>query len=385
MVKNAQRGLSSAVVAALFLIGSAPWSAAAGGAAGGGSAAAGGHSGGGAAGSAGGGGAAGGHAGGGTATGGGTTAAGGTAAAAESRGGTAASGGARATAGTGGQTGTVTGGTAGGTAVTTTAGGSNVVGRNAPGIGQAGRADVGGRYHNPYAPRNGQNDNVGYGVAYGYPWYPFSYGWNPGWYGSGYGNGYNTVPYSTTGFSDNGNANNGNANNGNATAGTASSTNAGTAGAVTGTMPVTQVQTAAGVHAQMENAAGRSPELTTANSAVANAQASYNQNRERVLADLAKKPEYQDAVKRRRDAAGKVAAAKAGETPGQPTPVNTPASPAVVAAAEAKLDAGDEVTKMEEQAVAADPAAAVAKARLEQAQNDRDALHNQLMGQVQPR
>ena len=63
------------------------------------------------------------------------------------------------------------------------------------------------------------------------------------------------------------------------------------------------------------------------------------------------------------------------------TPTSRP-SQTVVAAAEVKLQAGDEVTKMEEQAVAKDPTAIAAKARLDQAISDRDALKAQLTAQM---
>jgi hypothetical protein len=223
------------------------------------------------------------------------------------------------------------------------------------------------RGYNPYAPNraNQRGNRNGYGVVYGYPYYPFSYGWNPGWYGTGYGSYYNNYPGST-GYnfdSDNGSY----------------SQPTETAPAPQAVVPTAKPDSAVAARAVVDNAVDKSPALIAANGSVNQAQSMYTEARERAIAALREKPEYKAAVARRHAAAGDVRAAKGGDA----TPATGQPSSAVVAAATAKLEAGDEVTRMEEQAVAADPAASAAKARLDQATADRDTLKAQLTSQVQ--
>ena len=134
--------------------------------------------------------------------------------------------------------------------------------------------------------------------------------------------------------------------------------------------------------AQITNAVDKSPALISADGAVTQAQSQYNEARDRALSTLRDQPSYQQAAARRRDASQAVNAARGGANPAT-QPAGAPASPTVVAAAESKLNAGDDVTKMEEQAVSKDPASISAKARLDQATADRDALKAQLTAQLQ--
>ena len=220
--------------------------------------------------------------------------------------------------------------------------------------------------YNPYAPhqKGAEQNNRNYGVVYGYPFYPFSYGWNPGWYGNGYGNGYNN--YTGYNFTNDSGAY------GQATENVQAQQTYPTAPVVTGASAVAN-------QAIIANGVDKSPALIAANGSVNQAQLAYNEARERALASLRQKSEYQEALARRHSAAGEVHTAKVDAGP---TPPTAPPSDAVVAAATAKLQAGDEVTKLEEQAVATDPAASAAKARLEQASADRDSLKAQLTAQL---
>ena len=122
------------------------------------------------------------------------------------------------------------------------------------------------------------------------------------------------------------------------------------------------------------NAADRSPDMVAANNAIAAAQQTYDTERERVLAALRAKPEYQQALTRKHDATKTVDEAKSTGKP----------QPELIGAATSKLDASDEVTKMEEQAVATDSSAASAKSRLSQMIADRDAMRAKMTSQVGP-
>jgi hypothetical protein len=242
------------------------------------------------------------------------------------------------------------------------------------------RADAHSGY-NPYVPTRSRDDrharNGNYGVVYGNPFYPFSYGFNPGWYGSGYGSYYNNYPYNGYSFGDGLGTTTGDYNTNYQT----SSSDGATSSAQVPQTPPTVTAGTSSVTAQAitANAVEKSPALVSANGAVTQAQGQYNEARDRVLATLRDQPAYQQALDRRRQAAAQVAAAKSTA----PAAPNAQPSGTVVAAATAKLDAGDEVTKMEEQAVAKDPAAIAAKARLDQAIADRDALKAQLTAQFQ--
>jgi len=127
--------------------------------------------------------------------------------------------------------------------------------------------------------------------------------------------------------------------------------------------------------AQAANAVQRSPQLAAADAAVQRAQADYDAAKQRVLDSLRGQSQYQQALARRQQAEQQVSALRQG---------GAAASAAEVApAAQAKLDAGDEVTRMEAAALAADPAAADAKNRLQDAVAKRDALRKELIAQHQ--
>jgi hypothetical protein len=221
--------------------------------------------------------------------------------------------------------------------------------------------------------RADRRQNNGYGVVYGYPWYPFSYGWGDGWYG-GYG-----TQYGYPGYSYNSNypfdIPYAEYNNDESLAANPPNPNAVDAQSATTLVNPYDQQA---VQARQTNAVDKSPAMIQANSTVAQTQSAFDAERERVLAALAQKPDYQAAVARRHQAAKEVHQATT-QPGGQP-------SSALSSAANDKMEAADEVTKMEAQAIAADPAASAAKAKMEQALADRDALRAQLMSQTaQPR
>jgi hypothetical protein len=136
--------------------------------------------------------------------------------------------------------------------------------------------------------------------------------------------------------------------------------------------PGSSVNTAA---AQTANAVERSPELATANAAVQRAQADYDAAVQAVRDKLQQNPDYERAIEKRKQAEQQVQGVRH---------VDPGASPAEVApAAQAKLEAGDEVTRLEAAAIAADPTAAAAKIKLQDAVTKRDALRNQLLAQHQ--
>jgi hypothetical protein len=223
--------------------------------------------------------------------------------------------------------------------------------------------------------RDHRNDN-GYGVVYGYPWYPFSYGWGDGWYG-GYG-----TQYGYPGYSYNSNypfdIPYAEYNNDESLAANPPNSSVNQSQGTTPATTIVNPYDAQATQARETNAIEKSPAMIQANSTVAQTQSAYNTERERVLAALAQKPEYQAALARRHAAAKEVHAAT--------TQPGGKVDGALVAAANKRMEAGDEVTKMEAQAVATDPAASVAKAKMEQAVVDRDALRAQLSAQQpQPR
>jgi hypothetical protein len=199
--------------------------------------------------------------------------------------------------------------------------------------------------------RNGINTS---GVYYGGPWWGTSY-----WNGQNYGNGndnngtYNDVTYTPDGSVTNPPGNNDQSSSGSA-------------------QPVVPPSvTPAGEAAQLANSVDKSPDLVEANNQVQLAQVAYDKERERALAALTTKPEYQQALSRKHDAVSDLHNARAAAT----------TSPAVIEAATAKLDASDEVTKMQEQAVATDPQANQAKQQLAQAVAHRDEVRSKLMTQ----
>lgn len=222
----------------------------------------------------------------------------------------------------------------------------------------------------PQSPGNAFDDRDnrhrrgrGSGV-YGYPWWVFSNGWSGSTWGDPWSSGYysNSGYYSQNAYSPVPN----NANNG-----------AGPAIPVAPDLPhKDNTPSPAGVAAQIQNAVDGSPQMLAANAEVQRAQAAFNENRQRVLEPLRQKPEYKLAVARRKQADAQVQALREA---------NPGAAPADMApAAAAKLSAGDEVARLETEALTADPQAATARAKLDEAVARRDALRKQMIASYQP-
>jgi hypothetical protein len=204
----------------------------------------------------------------------------------------------------------------------------------------------------------------GYGTTgsyYTYPYTPFSYGYN-GWYGNNYGDDQSQfyLPQENLNNNENTANNNGNTNTGNYVVPPPSSAQPPSA-------PPSDNE--ANLKAQETNAVEKSPAMVAANNSVQQAQSALDSATQRDLAALRAKPDYQQALARRHAASSDVHQARASSGTD---------SPAVVNAATKKLDAGDDVTKMEAEAVANDLTAAAAKARLDQAIADRNVLRAQL-------
>lgn len=192
-----------------------------------------------------------------------------------------------------------------------------------------------------------RNDDEGNVYQY-YPLWPYAFGWGDDWGGNYNNNGTYVQPVYTP--------------NNSAAPNTTATTPA----------PTSTTPSPASVSAQLTNAVNKSPEMVAANNAVQVAQVAYDSQRERVIAELAKTPEYQQALARKHDAVKDLRTVKESDK-GQP---------AVVDAATAKMDASDEVTKMREQAVATDANAVTAKTRLSEAVAERDAVRAKLMSQL---
>jgi hypothetical protein len=189
-----------------------------------------------------------------------------------------------------------------------------------------------------------------YNTLYGDPWYGYNSGWNSGWYGNGYTNlGY----YNDVTFSPNDNPPAAENNNGQTQTPT----------------PSQSAPLPAGSPARLENEVDHSPQMEAANTAVQSAQQAYDSARQEVLVKLRSDQGYQQALARRHQASSELRAVKAAPS----------SMPTVVEAASEKLDAADEVTKMEESAIAADPAASAAKAHFDQAVAARDALRADML------
>jgi len=127
------------------------------------------------------------------------------------------------------------------------------------------------------------------------------------------------------------------------------------------------------ISAQVENAVNASPEMVAANQAVRKAQTVLDLAKASVLDGLKKGADYQKALQSRTEAEQQLDAAK----------VNSSDPESLTALARTKLHAGDEVTRMEEKAIAADPAAAAAKKDLDDSIAKRDALHAKLAAKFQ--
>jgi len=189
-----------------------------------------------------------------------------------------------------------------------------------------------------------------YNVIYGDPWYGYNGGWNSGWYGNGYSNNgyYNDVTFSPSN----------------------NSAPADNSGSLPETPAPTQsAQTPAGSEAEVVNEVDHSPQMTAANTAVQSAQTAYDSARQQVLAKLKSNPQYQQALAQRHQASSNLRAAKASPS----------SMPTIVDAASAKMNAADEVTRMEESAIAGDPSASAAKMHLDQVVAARDALRADML------
>ena len=187
-----------------------------------------------------------------------------------------------------------------------------------------------------------------------YPWYP--YGWDNSDYGDN--GGYNSPNDTSTGSTstDTGNP-------------------AGMNNAPPPAPPVPAGPSAAAVAAAIDNAINNSPAMIAANQVVQNAEAAFNSAKAAALEKLKQQPEYQAAAARRHAAAQQLHAVRTATPPPQPADLLPPA--------QAKLEAGDEVTRMEEKAITADPAASTARKQLQDAVTKRDALRSLLLAQYQ--
>ncbi len=198
--------------------------------------------------------------------------------------------------------------------------------------------------------RNDRGNSEGNsGLWYGNPWSPYSSGWGYGGYPDSDGT------FAEPTYTDNSGSND---------SGT-------TPAAPANPQQSPGTPSPASVAALRTNAIDKSPEMIAAENAVRSAQTAYATERGRALAVLGTKPEFQEALARKHNAAKTLQEAK---TTGQ-------GQPAVIEAATVKMDAADEVSKMREEAVAADPGASAAKSSLMQAVADRDALRAKLLAQ----
>ena len=215
-------------------------------------------------------------------------------------------------------------------------------------------------YSNPVLNQRSPTSYGYYGYV-GNPWAASAYGW----YGASYPEG---AYFEEPAYTDNNNANNGSNNQSNSTAQQTQPQTNNQAGNQTG-----ETISPAAAQAQLTNAVDKSPAMMSANAAVQSAQLAYDNERVRVMATLTHKPEYEQALAKKNQAADQVNEVKEMSKP------TTAPTAAVTNAATVKLDASGDVTKMEEQAIAADPQAADAKSRLAAAVADRDQLRAKMM------
>jgi hypothetical protein len=107
----------------------------------------------------------------------------------------------------------------------------------------------------------------------------------------------------------------------------------------------------------LDSALMASPQWRDANAQVQIAQSEYDTAWTRVIAQLRQQPAFQQALAKKEQDAQRVAALKTNDP--------NPAISTAAAAATAKLDAAKQVTDMEAAALAADPQASAAKAKLD--------------------
>jgi len=120
---------------------------------------------------------------------------------------------------------------------------------------------------------------------------------------------------------------------------------------------------------KIEKAFEASPDWIEAQTQLKQAQTELETASKPILDDLKSKPEYEQAVQRQSDAKAQVAANQQNPSTATPAKLTTPATQA--------LDAADDVTKMEEAAIAADPKAAELKAKVATAGAKLNALTQQ--------
>lgn len=129
------------------------------------------------------------------------------------------------------------------------------------------------------------------------------------------------------------------------------------------------VQDPTGINAQMDNAINNAPEMVAANQKVRQEQAALNLAKTAVLDGLKNQKDYQVVLQHRHEA----------ELLLDDSRQNSADSATLASLAQAKLKAGDDVTRMEEKAFNADPVASAAKKNLDDAVAKRDVLHSQLV------
>jgi hypothetical protein len=111
------------------------------------------------------------------------------------------------------------------------------------------------------------------------------------------------------------------------------------------------------------------PEFRQLTAELGRAQAAYDAAAARVLDKLKKSQEYQDLVRQKDHAEDRVEAVQAGAT--------IPNPDAVTPAAQRKLNLSAQITKMEQQAIAADPQASTAKRAVQEINDRLTALRKQ--------
>jgi hypothetical protein len=137
--------------------------------------------------------------------------------------------------------------------------------------------------------------------------------------------------------------------------------------------PLPPVPDAASISAQLENAINGTPEMIAANKVARKAQAMLTLAKAAVIDGLRNREDYRKAIQNRDAAEQQLDAAK--ESAGDPKFLN--------ALAQTKMHAGEEVTRLEEKAINADPAASAAKKQLDDAISKSEALHSTLLAKFQ--
>jgi hypothetical protein len=122
------------------------------------------------------------------------------------------------------------------------------------------------------------------------------------------------------------------------------------------TVPGTATPSSPADQAAAQNGLEAMPNYRQAVAELAKAQAAYDSASVKALEELKKNPDYQALVRQRDHAEDKVEAVQAG--------ARVPSPAQVTPAAQKKLDVSSKITRMEQDAINANPQAAAAKARL---------------------